>query len=228
VEPARPKENIAERTPTSKEVEQAVMRGKCVGEPMTWATIVQNFALPEFTRGSPPRIQRDVLPLALKHQGLVVLRQRANAKGRKGFLYPYMAPWINRDDDRALFVEKELACFHAEQAQDSLLLDRFSGGPASSRGRLTAADVCHLAHEKYDRFLARIDAEEAAAPEREQRAAVARQLEANAEAIRQAHLAAAALRTTKTKTRVVRAAASSSSSDSSSSSSDDDDASDAQ
>jgi hypothetical protein len=168
---------------------------------------------------------------------LVVLRQRANAKGNKGFLYPYMAPWINRDDDRALFVEKELARFHAEQAQDARLLDRFSGtaygGPASSRGRLTEADVRQLAHEKYGRFLARIDAEEAAAPEREQRAAVARQLEANAEAIGQAYLAAAASPTKTQTKRVVRAAASSSSSSDSSSchsgeDCDEDDASDVQ
>jgi hypothetical protein len=75
------------------------------------------------------------------------------------------------------------------------------GCPASSRGRLTEDDARRLAHEKYDRFLERMDAKEAAAPERERRAEIARQLEANAEAIRQAHLAASRPRTT----RVVRA-----------------------
>jgi hypothetical protein len=160
------------------------------------AAIVDAYASPEFKKGSPPRIRRDVLPLALKHQGLVLLRRRASAKGNKGYLYPYQAPWISRANDRAMHVEQALDRFRAEQAQDARQLDRFSGtaygGAASSSRRMTEADVRRIAHEKYDRYLARLDsdAEEAAAPERERRAAIARQLGADAAAIREAHLAA--------------------------------------
>jgi hypothetical protein len=214
---------LAERTPTRDEVEWAIMQGKRAGEPMTWATIVEHFALPAFTKGSPPRIRRDVLPLALKHGGVVLLRQRANAQGNKGFLYAYMAPWIDRKAHRELFVERRLENLRAEQAQDARLFDRFSGtaysGASSTRGRLTETEARHLAHEQYDGMEAKFDAEEAQASESraQRRAAVAHQLEANAEAIRQA---------SSSKTRRVVRATSSSSSDSSSDDDDDGDVSD--
>jgi hypothetical protein len=196
VDPALPGDHIAERTPNHQEVEKVLAQGKLVGPVMTWAAIFDRYASPEFTKGSPPRIRRDVLPLALKHQGLVLLRRRASAKGNKGYQYPYRAPWINRANDRAMHVEQALDRFRAEQVQDARQLDRFSGtaygGAASSSRRMTEADVHRMAHEKYDRYLARLDsdAEEAAAPERERRAAIARQLGADAAAIREAHLAA--------------------------------------
>jgi hypothetical protein len=194
VENALPGENIAERKPTREEVERAIMQGKCVGEPMNWAAIVDHFALPAFTRGSSARIRRNVLPLALKHGGVVVLRQRADGKGRKGFLYTYMAPWIDRAAHRALHVERRLESLRAEQAENARAFDRFSGtaygGAASTRWRLTTLEESDLAHAQYDCIEAKFEAEEAKASEARahQSAAAMRQLKADAEAIQQAAL----------------------------------------
>jgi hypothetical protein len=192
VENARSGENIAERKPTREEVERAIVQGKHAGGPMTWASIVEHFALPAFTKGSSARIRRDVLPLALKHGGVVVLRQRADGKGRKGFLYTYMAPWIDRAAHRALHVERRLEGFRAEQAENARAFDRFGGtawsGAASTRGRLTALEESDLAHAQYDGIEAKFEAEEARASEAraQQSAAAVRQLKADAEAIQKA------------------------------------------
>jgi hypothetical protein len=207
VENALPKENIAERKPTREEVERAIMQGRHATEgPMTWARIVDEFALPAFTKGSPPPIRRDKLPLALKHGGVVVLRQRADGKGRKGFLYTYMAPWIDRAGHRAMHVESRLEGFSAEQAANARAFDRFGGtawsGAASTRGRMSAIEESDLAHSQYDRIEAKFEAEEARASEAraQQSAAAVRQLKADAEAIQKA--------VSKTR-RVVRATAAS-------------------
>jgi hypothetical protein len=209
VENALPKENIAERKPTREEVERAIMQGRhATGKPMTWARIVDDFALPAFTKGSSARIRRNKLPLALKHGGVVVLRQRADGKGRKGFLYTYMAPWIDRAGHRAMLVERRLEGFRAEQAENARAFDRFEGtawsGAASTRRRLTPLEESDLAHAQYDGIEAKFEAEEARASEAraQQSVAAVRQLKADAEAIQQA--------VSQTKTlRVVRATAAS-------------------
>jgi hypothetical protein len=194
VENALPKQNIAERTPTREEVERAIMRGRHATEkPMTWAEIVDHFALSEFTKGgSSARIRRDKLPLALKHGGVVLLRQRADGKGRKGFLYTHLAPWIDRAGHRAMHVESRLASFRAEQAENARAFDRFSGtaygGAASTRKPMSELEKSDLAHAHYDRLEAAFDAKEATASEAraQQSAAAVRQLKADAEAIQKA------------------------------------------
>lgn len=192
---ARPRENIADRKPTREEVEQAIMQGRHVtATPMTWAEIVDAFALSAFTKGSPPPIRRDKLPLALKHGGVVLLRQRADGKGRKGFLYPYLAAWMDRASHRAMHVASQLARLDAQQAEDARAFNRFEGtaygGPASTRGRMSELEKSDLAHSRYDDIEAKFEADEAkaSAARAQQSAAAVRQLKADAEAIQKAAL----------------------------------------
>jgi hypothetical protein len=193
---ALPGQNIADRVPTRVEVEQAIMRGRHATEkPMTWAEIVDDFALSAFTKGgSSARIRRDKLPRALKHGGVVLLRQRADGKGRKGFLYPYLAAWMDLAGHRAMHIESQLERFDAQQAEDARAFDRFSGtaygGPASTRGRMSELEKSDLAHSRYDDFEAKFKADEAkaSAARAQESAAAVRQLKADAEAIQKAAL----------------------------------------
>ena len=113
------------------------MHAKRVGEAQTWAQIVDRHASAEFVKPPNPKIRRDALPLSLKHHGLVLLRQRASdvGKNRRGYLFAYQAPWINRADYRAMRVEEALVRFRLERAQTAGRTDLFGGttycGPAA-------------------------------------------------------------------------------------------------
>ena len=150
------------------------------------------FALPAFTKGSPPPIRRDKLPLALKHGGVVLLRQRADGKGRKGFLYTYLAAWMDRAGHRAMHVASQLARLDAQQAESARAFNRFEGtawgGAASTRGPMSELEKSDLAHSRYDDIEAKFEADEAKASEAraQQSAAAVRQLKADAEAIQKA------------------------------------------
>ncbi len=151
LEPAKPRALIAER-PTRKDVEQALTHAKRVGVAMTWAQIVDRHASAEFVKPPNPKIRRDALPLSLKHHGLVLLRQRASdvGKNRRGYLFAYQAPWINRADYRAMRVEEALVRFRLERAQTAGRTDLFGGTTYSGPAARTEDDAVDAVNREVD------------------------------------------------------------------------------
>jgi hypothetical protein len=156
--------------PTRAEVEESLAQYKRVGPAQTWAQIVQDHARREDLESG--RISPDVLPRALRHGGVVLLRQRTQDlyKSWKGYLSVYLDHWVDAAGDRARFVEATMERWrrarHEATRGESLYRGDEYNAAAGGFSNETEAEMRAEAHRSYDRHRDQMAAHEAVAPER--------------------------------------------------------------
>jgi hypothetical protein len=152
--------------PSRAEVERALADYKRVGPMQTWAEIVGAFARREDRRSG--RIRADVLPSALRHGGVVLLRRLRSEDGRlaTGYLSVYLEPWVDEAGAREHYVEAAVARWLRVRQQATQRGDLYFGDHSGGFSNQTEAEMRASANRDYDRQLAHRAMLEAHASER--------------------------------------------------------------
>jgi hypothetical protein len=109
-----------------------------------------------------------VLPPALRHGGLVLLRRLRSQEGRvaTGYLSVYLEPWVDAAGDREHYVEAAVARWLRARHQATRGGDLYLGDHSGGFSNETEAQLRAAANRDYDRHLAQRATLEAQASER--------------------------------------------------------------
>ena len=132
-------------------------------ESLTWREILKRYA-PTEEVGLGRRFQYDELPRALRHGGVVLMRQRATelSKPNRAFVFPYLKAWMFEgaaNMERAAFIEAEVERFRRERALSASRGDLFHGEEGTGGFTDEAAVIAH-AQRDFDRYLQRLEADD--------------------------------------------------------------------
>ena len=132
-------------------------------ESLTWREILKRYA-PTEEVGLGRRFQYDELPRALRHGGVVLMRQRATelSKPNRAFVFPYLKAWMFEgaaNMERAAFIEAEVERFRRERALSASRGDLFHGEEGTGGFTDEAAVIAH-AQLDFDRYLQRLEADD--------------------------------------------------------------------
>ena len=132
-------------------------------ESLTWREILKRYA-PTEEVGLGRRFQYDELPRALRHGGVVLMRQRATelSKPNRAFVFPYLKAWMFKGAaamERAAFIEAEVERFRRERALSASRGDLFHGEEGTGGFTDEAAVIAH-AQLDFDRYLRQLEADD--------------------------------------------------------------------